>query len=38
MAKKIEKFDKETRNYTFEMRANSDEKKLFFCRGNGHCF
>lgn len=38
MVKKIEKFDKETRNYTFEMRADSDEKNGSFVEGTAIVF
>lgn len=38
MGKKIEKFDKETRNYTFEMRADSDEKNGSFVEGTAIVF
>lgn len=38
MKKNIQKFDKETRNYTFEIRANEDEKNGSFVEGTAIVF
>lgn len=38
MSKKVQKFDKEIRNYTFEIRANEDEKNGTYVEGTAIVF
>lgn len=38
MSKKVQKFDKETRSYTFEIRANEDEKNGTYVEGTAIVF
>lgn len=38
MVKKVQKFDKETRSYTFEIRANEDEKNGTYVEGTAIVF